>query len=108
MIDVLLTDERRGIISRVYTRLINLTHYASTLPCRRGWEKDLGSIDGELWDLCMASAPLVSVSASQRLSHLDLLHRVYRTPTRLHKWGLRETPLCQKRCGQHGDLLHML
>lgn len=60
MRDVLLTDERKGIISRVYNRLLNLTHEASALPCRRGWEKYLGPIDGDIWELCITSAPLVS------------------------------------------------
>ena len=96
------------MISRVYARLLQHTHDASKLPCRRGWERDLGPIDGETWELCLTSAPLVSVSASQRLSHLYLLHRVYRTPARLHKWGFRDTPLCPKCTAQNGDQLHMM
>ena len=68
----------------------------------------MGSIDGDTWEICLTSAPLVSVSAQHRLSHLFLLHRVYRTPTRLFKWGLRDSPLCPKCKAQEGDLLHMM
>lgn len=105
---VLLTDERKGMISRVYVRLLNATHDASTLTYRRDWERDLGPIDGDTWELCLTSAPLVSVSTSQRLSHLYLLHRVYRTSARLHKWGLRDTPLCPKCSSHNDDLLYMM
>lgn len=101
-------DDKKGMISRAYNILLNAMQDPSGLPCRRGWEEDIGNIDGETWNLCLSSAPLVSVSASQKLSHLYLLHRVYRTPARLHKWGIRETPLCPKCEGAHGDLLHMI
>lgn len=54
------------------------------------------------------SAPLVSISALQKLSHLFLLHRAYKSPIQLHKWGSRDTPLCLKCERDHGDLLHMI
>lgn len=108
MADVMLTEDRKGMISRVYARLIHSTHDASNLLCRKGWEKDLGPIDGETWELCLASAPLASVSTSHKLLHIFLLHRVYRTPTKLQKWGLRDSPICPKCDKQEGDLLHMM
>lgn len=70
--------------------------------------KDVGNINGELCEACPTAVPLVSVSASQKLSHLFLLHRTYRTPQELHKWGCRDSPLCPKCQREHGDLLHML
>lgn len=76
MNDVLSTDERKGMISRVYIRLLNSTYNANTLSCRKGWERDLGPMDGDTWELCLTSAPLVSVSALQRLSHLYLLQSI--------------------------------
>ena len=108
MAEVFMIKDKKGMISNIYSVLLSVTHDASSLPCRRGWEKDLGPIDGETWELCLASAPLVSVSASRRLSHLFLFHRVYRTPVRLYKWGCRDLPLCPKCCAQEGDLLHMM
>lgn len=68
----------------------------------------MGPIDGDTWELCLTSAPLVSVSTSQRLSHRYLLHKVYRIPARLHKWRFRESPLCPKCNSHNGDLLDMM
>lgn len=76
---VLLENYKKGMISRGYYILPQSTHDASTLLCRKGWEKDLEPIDGEIWDRCLTSTPQVSVSASQKLSHLYLLHRAYKT-----------------------------
>lgn len=100
--------DKKGMISRSYNILLNAIQDSSKLPCRHGWEKDIGAIDGETWDLCLTSAHLVFVSASQKLSHLYLLHRVYRTPVQLHRWGNRNTPLCPECERAHGDLIHML
>lgn len=77
------------------------------MPCRRGWEKDLGTIDGDVWETLLNSVPLVSVSVTQKLSDLFQLHRAYRTPQQLHKWGSRDSPLFSKCQQAHGDLLHM-
>lgn len=101
-------EDKKGMISRGYKILLSALQDPSRLPCRQGWEGDIGAIDGEKWDLCLSSAPLVSVSASQKLLHLYMLHRAYRTPVRLHKWGFRDTPLCPKCEGDHSYLIHML
>lgn len=66
MRDVLLTEDRKGMISRVYSRRLHSTRNASKLPCRKGWEKDLGPIDGEQWELC-----LTSVHCYQYLRHIS-------------------------------------
>lgn len=50
----------------------------------------------------------MSVSAAQRLSHLFILHRVYRTPVQLYHWGSRDTPICPKCQIHQGDFIHML
>lgn len=90
---ILMEKDKKGMIFRCYNILLNQLQDSSRLPCRNGWENDVGAIDGESWDLCLSAAPLVSVSASQRLSHLYLLHRAYRTPLQLYKRGLRDSPL---------------
>lgn len=97
------------MISRCYNFILNAIQDPSGLPCRRKLEGDLGAINGETGNLCLASASLVSVSASQKLSHLYPLHQAYRTPVQLYKWGgARNTPLCSKCVRDHGDLIHML
>lgn len=106
--EVFNTRDKRGMISRAYNILLNSVLDASTVPARRGWERDLGALDGETWDLCLSSARMVSVSASQRVSHLMLLHRAYRTPLQLFHWGRRDSPLCPKCNRDQGTLLHMM
>lgn len=105
---IIMEKDKKGMISRCYNTLLNQLQDSSKLPCRQGWENDVGTIGGEDWDLCLSAAPLLSVSASQRLSHLYLLYRAYRTPLQLHKRGLRDSPLFPKCERDNGDLLHML
>lgn len=104
---ILMENEKKGMIPRGYNIILNALQDPASLPCRRKWVEDVGPLDGEMWSLCLASAPVVSVSASQKLSQRYLLHRAYRMPARLHRWGLRDTPLCPKCKRDHGDLLHM-
>lgn len=66
MSDVLLAKDKRGMISRVYSISLHSTHDASKLPCRKRWEKDLGAINSDKWELCLSSTPLVSILASQK------------------------------------------
>lgn len=96
------------MISRGYSILLNALQNPAKLPCRKGWEKDIGAIDGETWELFLSSAPMVSVSTSQKLSPIYLLHRFYRTPVQLHRWGELRIPLCPKCEHDHGDLIHMI
>lgn len=68
--EALLATDKRGMISGVYSILLSALQDTSALPRKKGWEKDVGDIDGDTWKLCPSSAPLVSVSATQKLSHL--------------------------------------
>lgn len=106
--DVFMDEDKKGMISRCYNTLFVRIQDPSKLPYRQRWEEDIGRIDWDSWDLCLMNAPLVSISASQKLSHLYLLHRAYRTPLQLYKWGIRDSPLCPKCERDHGDLLHMV
>lgn len=51
MSDVLKAEGRKGMILRIYSKLFHSIHDASKLPSRWGWEKDLGPIDREKWEL---------------------------------------------------------
>lgn len=106
--DVFMDEVKKGMISRCYNTLIARIQDPSRLPCRQRWEEDIGAIDGDTWEICLMNAPLVSISTSQKLSHLYLLHRAYRTPLQLYKWGIRDSPLCPKCERDHGNLLHMI
>lgn len=72
------------------------------------WERDIGPIESGIWDEMLSIIPKLSLSEQHRLSHIYLIHRVYRTPLFLNKIGLRDSPLCN-RCNIHpAGLLHML
>lgn len=79
------TVNKKGILSHIYTCLLAHIQAPDLLPCREKWEADVGPIDGDNWEQILATGPLVSASASQKLSHLFILHRIYRTPVQLHK-----------------------
>lgn len=74
---------------------------------RRDWSSDILTIDGEIWQSILEQVPLVSISPTQRLSQLFVIHRVHRNPLKLFKWHCREVPDCP-RCGDSiADHLHM-
>lgn len=104
--EVFMALDKWGMISQVYSMFLGALQGTSDLPCRRGWEQDVGDIDDNIWEACLSAAPLVS--ATQKLSHLFLLHRAYRTPQQLYKWSCRDSPMCPKCQREHRDLMHML
>lgn len=97
----------KGLISILYRYLLHAAHSKSLLLYRTRWEGDLGPIEDGVWDEILSMIPQISLSEQHRLSHIYLIHRVYRTPLFLHKIGVRGSPLCN-RCNIHpAGLLHM-
>lgn len=97
----------KGLISILYRHLLHVAHSNSPLIYRTKWEEDLGLIEDGIWDEVLSMIPKISLSVQHRLSHLYLVHRVYRTPLFLHKIGVRDSPLCN-RCNIHpAGLPHM-
>lgn len=85
---------RKGLFSFIYGRLLGQDQRKAAYPGRRGWEKDLGALPDEIWEDTLKQVPMVSVSAQQSLSQLFIIHRVYRTPLKLYKWGRHDTLNC--------------
>lgn len=63
--------DKKDMISRCYNIINNAIQDPAGLPCRCKWKEDVGTIDEETWNLYLASAPLVSISASQKRSPLS-------------------------------------
>lgn len=101
-------QEKKGLISHICSYLLSAIQDSMSLPSRRGWIEDLGEVNDETWDMCLQAGPITSVSQSHRLSHLFLLHRAYRTPIQLQRWGRRDSFLCPKHCGEEGSLIHLM
>lgn len=71
----------RGLISFIYDCICDrVIKENEDLLCRRGWEEDLGDISNEQWKYIMEMGPLSTLSPSQSVSYLMLLHRAYKTP----------------------------
>lgn len=100
--------DKKGMISNIYSTLISAVQESPSLPCRCGWEEDLGDISGEKREVCLQSIPVISVSPSDKLSHLFLLHTAYHTTIQLHHWGRRDSPICPKCCREEGSLIHLM
>lgn len=108
LVGLLTSRNTKGAISSIYDSLLD--HWLSRYPlkARACWSGELGDIDDDTWSDILAFVPEVSVSCSQCLTQLFILHRVYSTPVVLHRAGLRDSPLCPKCHAHSGDLLHLL
>lgn len=105
---ILQVGPTKGLISKIYGQISKDVNSGGKLHTERArWEEDIGVITQEQWKRILEMGPLVSVSPSQKISHLMLLNRAYYTPKRLFKFGCRTDDRCP-RCRGTGDLIHML
>lgn len=71
------------------------------------WSADLGPISEEQWVSILGLTPKLSPCEAQQLSQLYLVHRVYKSPSRLHRIGVRADSSCP-RCGlEDAHIMHM-
>lgn len=70
-------------------------------------EANTGEITEEQWRRILEMGPKISVSPSQKVFHLILIHRAYYTPKNLYGYGRRTDAKCP-RCQETGDLIHMM
>lgn len=83
LMEVLWADARKGLISKVYSKLLSSVQDHTSLKCKTWWVEDIGDIDWDQWDMALESIPAVSVSAYHKLSQLFMLHRAYRMPIQI-------------------------
>ncbi|XP_071967750.1 uncharacterized protein [Engystomops pustulosus] len=98
----------KGIISCIYSRLLEEYLKEHPLNIKEKWEADLGEISDTQWDVVLESIPSLSPSEAQRLSQIYILHRVYKTPSLLHKIGLRNDSCCPRCSAPNAKLFHMM
>lgn len=76
--------------------------------CRQKWRLNIDTIDEDQWTAAIKIVPEVSLSPSQKLTQLFILHRVYYTSQKLLSWG-QSTPPNLPRCFRDtGTLVHIL
>lgn len=69
--EVFKASEKKGMVSRVYSMLLSALQGDMDLPCSREWERDPGTIDGDVWEACLSAAPFrFSFSHSKMISSL--------------------------------------
>lgn len=69
-------------------------------------EKDVGPLSQESWNCILEAGARVSISPSQIVSHLYLIHRAYYTPQRMFQFGRRPYVKCQRCWNERG--VHMV
>ncbi|CAI9586795.1 unnamed protein product [Staurois parvus] len=99
---------KKGMISRVYSQILSTVQDQASLHSRAQWSPDVGEFAGDVWDAALESV-LGNFSFSlHKLSQLFILHRAYRTPVQLYRWGRLESPDCSICRVQQGNFIHML
>lgn len=78
----------KGFISDIYLDLCGGSiECPESLKSRGKWEEDLGAISDGQWRKVLERGHLVSVSPTQVVSFLMLVHRPYYTPKRMFEFG---------------------
>lgn len=106
----LVTISKKGhAASAYYSILLLINVHEKMAPLRRSWETDLNvSITEEAWTVILNNSKRMSRELKTRLIQFKILNRVYWTPSRLHRVGLRDNAGCWRCSETHGSLLHML
>lgn len=105
---IIRANSTKGLIAIVSGHIsVRLLDLQTTLDIRERWTGEVGEITDSQWKGILKASPLVSVSPSQQVSHLFLIHRAYYTPKRLFRFGRRLDDKCP-RCLDTGDLIHMV
>lgn len=65
------------------------------------------NIEDKMWTYCCTSIRRISLNGRHRLIHFKYSNRVYHTPERLHRFGLRDTPACEQCATQTADFYHL-
>ena len=94
--------------SAYYSMLLNNSDCNSS-SLKLTWEADFNmSFTDEEWSLILRNMKKMSRELKTRLIQFKILHRVYWTPSRLHRVGLRDDAGCWRCNDEEGTLVHML
>lgn len=76
---------------------------------KKCWERDLGEIiPDETWGNIIKSWYKVSREMQTRLMRYKIMNRIYWTPSKMARLGLRDSDVCWRCNTECGTLLHML
>lgn len=95
--------------SSYYSMFVSKVGNRITSALKVIWERDLGvAFEEEEWDIISGISKQVSRDIRTRLIQFKIFHRVYWTPSRLFRLGLKENPDCWKCHVGEGNLVHAL
>ncbi|XP_073455487.1 cysteine protease ATG4A isoform X2 [Aquarana catesbeiana] len=78
---------KRGLIGDLYHIFLNTVKGDGQAKRLIRWQKDLIDLNEDEWTRAMEILPEVSISPSQQLTQLFILHRTHYTPQKLFVWG---------------------
>lgn len=100
------TETPKQIVSTIYKIAQSHRLYKYT-KARTAWQSDLQvAIDDAMWTYCCANTKSISLHGRHRLIHFKLINRIYYTPERLHRYGLKDAT-CERCHCELADFLHL-
>lgn len=99
----------KGHEALAYYSMLLLNSEDALPALRLTWEADLNiAFSEENWSLILKNSKKMLRELETRLIQFKTLHRVYWTPPRLHRAGLRDDAGCWRCTVNNGTLVHML
>ena len=104
---VLTDGDHSQLISKYY--FVLLTSSSPRMErVRAQWQANIPSLTEESWSEALESLVPSMISARDKLTQFNYLHRVYYTPKRLHNMGRGESSECPRCQAAEGDFFHMV
>lgn len=104
---IIKTDTAKQIVTNIYKLALSHRIHKYT-KARLAWQSDLKVIiDDTMWTYCCNNTKSISLHGRHRLIHFKYINRVYYTPERLHRYGLRDDATCDRCRFSSADFLHL-
>lgn len=104
---VIKSETPKQLVSSIYKIAQSHRLYKYT-KARLAWQADLNVvIDDAMWTYCCANIKSISLHGRHRLIHFKFINRVYYTPERLHRYGLKEDASCEHCKCELADFMHL-
>lgn len=107
LIYIIKTESPRKIVSNIYKIAMSHREHQYT-RARLAWQRDMElTMDDDIWSYCCANTIRISLHGKHRLIHFKYINRVYHTPERLHRFGLRADAACDSCRAAEAGFLHL-
>lgn len=107
MLAVTVKCSRKGLIGSISFSLQMIVRTNLQEGSYGWWFRDLETLSDEEWEQSLKNLFEVSLSSSQYLTQLFIIHRAHYTPLKLYSWGKAVTSNCPRCTTDTGTLIHM-